>query len=135
MESTIAFYNISIAAKRLGMSVRMIREYEKEGLIKPHRDPGSGYRIFSDEDLQWIRCIRELIHQKGLNIKGIQRLLTLVPCWEIKSCPKEIREKCPAAVDRTLPCWIVAQKSCIEEAKKCKSCKVYLEAHKRIGGE
>ena len=134
MEKTIFSYNISTAAKMLGMSVRMIREYEKEGLIKPHRDPGSGYRMFSDEDLQWIRCIRGLIHQKGLNIKGIQCLLTLAPCWEIKSCPNEIRDKCSAAVDRTRPCWVVAQKSCIEEAKKCRSCKVYLEAQKRIEG-
>lgn len=132
MERTATSYNISTAAKILGMSVRMIREYEKEGLIKPYRDPGSGYRLFSDEDLRWIRCIRELIHTEGLNIKGIRRLLTLIPCWEIKSCPKEIKEKCLAAVDRTRPCWIVAQKSCIEEANKCRSCKVYLEAQKRI---
>ena len=47
MERTVASYNISTAAKKLGISIRMIREYEKEGLIKPHRNAVSGYRVFS----------------------------------------------------------------------------------------
>lgn len=131
MDRRAAHYNISTAAKMLGMSVRMLREYEKDGLIKPYRNPSNGYRLFSNEDLQWIRCIRELIHQKGLNIKGIRRLLTVMPCWEVKDCPKEIRAKCRAVVDRTLPCWAIADKHC-KDADKCRSCKVYLEAQKRL---
>lgn len=126
-----ATYYISTAAKMLGMSVRMLREYEKDGLIKPHRNPSNGYRLFSNEDIQWIRCIRDLIHKEGLNIKGIRRLLMVMPCWEIKNCPKETREKCSAVVDRTLPCWVIAGKNC-KDANKCRTCKVYLEAQKRV---
>ncbi len=132
MDRRATHYNISTAAKMLGISVRMLREYEKDGLIKPYRNPSNGYRLFSNEDLQWIRCIRELIHQDGLNIKGIRRLLTVMPCWEVKDCPKEIRAKCRAVVDRTLPCWAIAGKHC-KDADKCRSCKVYLEAQKRLG--
>jgi len=129
--SRATYYNISTAATMLGISVRMLREYEKDGLIKPHRNPSNGYRLFSNKDLQWIRCIRELIHQNGLNIKGIRLLLMFEPCWEIKGCATEIREKCNAAVDRTLPCWTIAGKYC-KDADKCRNCKVYLEAQKRI---
>ena len=131
LETRATHYNISTAAKMLRMSVRMLREYEKDGLIKPYRNPSNGYRLYSNEDLQWIRCIRSLIHQEGLNIKGIRYLLTVMPCWEIKNCPKETREKCPAVVDRTLPCWAIASKSC-KDANKCRNCKVYLEGQKRL---
>ena len=122
-------YSISDAAKKLGMSIRMVREYEKHGLIKPSRNPSNGYRLFSKEDIQWIRCIRDIIHQDGISIKGIQRLLSVLPCWEIKNCPREIREKCQASIDTTLPCWILASKNC-RNGHKCRRCRIYLE-HKR----
>jgi len=124
-------YPISIAAEKVGMSVRMLREYEKDGLIKPYRDPSNGYRLYSDEDLQWIQCIQSLIHQQGLNITGIRRLLTVMPCWEIKNCPKKIQQKCKAVIDRLLPCWSLASSSC-KNANKCRTCKVYLEVRKRL---
>lgn len=124
-----AHYNISTAARMLGISARMLREYEKDGLIKPLRNPSNRYRLFSNEDLQWIRCIRQLIHHEGLNIKGIRRLLTFMPCWELKKCPTEIRLKCKAVVDRSLPCWTEAGKHC-QDADRCRACKVYLEAQK-----
>ena len=131
LDNSNAIYSISTAAEKLGMSVRMLREYEKDGLIKPYRNPSNGYRLFSNEDLQWIRCIRDLIHQQGLNIKGIRRLLMVMPCWEIKNCPKATQEKCMAVIDRILPCWALAGKNC-KEANKCRTCKVYLEAQKRM---
>ncbi|MEW6607929.1 MAG: MerR family transcriptional regulator [bacterium] len=131
MKELTAFYNISTAAEKLGISVRMLREYEKDGLIKPYRNPSNGYRVFSNDDIQWIRCVRDLIHQQGLNIKGIQRLLMVMPCWEIKNCPEETRRKCTAVVDRTVPCWTLANGSCAN-ANKCRTCKVYLEAQKNI---
>lgn len=122
-------YSISDTAKKLGMSIRMVREYEKYGLIKPYRNPSNGYRLFSKEDIQWIRCIRDIIHQDGISIKGIQRLLSVLPCWEIKNCPREIREKCQASIDTTSPCWVLSNKNC-RNVNKCKTCKIYLE-HKR----
>lgn len=109
----------------------MIREYEKDGLIKPYRNPSNGYRLFSNDDIRWIRCVRDLIHQQGLNIKGIQRLLMVMPCWKIKNCPEETRQKCTAVIDRILPCWTLADGSCAN-ANKCRTCQVYLEAQKNI---
>ena len=47
---------IGQAARRAGVSVRTIVNYEKKGLIDPARDTG-GRRLFSDEDIKEIRSI------------------------------------------------------------------------------
>jgi len=128
-------YPISVAAKLLGVHPRTIRIYEDEGLIKPVRQGQKRY--FSNDDIDWIRCIRHLIHQEGISIPGIKKLLELTPCWEIKNCPPEKREACSAFVDRTLPCWKQAYTACSQDNKVCEQCQVYLTAMgeaKRTGG-
>jgi len=49
--------NIGQASKASGVSERMIRHYEKIGLVPqpPRRD--SGYRDYSDADVNWLRFI------------------------------------------------------------------------------
>jgi len=91
-----AFYSITIAAQKLGISTHTLRRYEKKGLIIPLRDEVSGRSLFSDRDLTSVRNIRKLIHREGLNIASIQRLLAVIPCWKIKDCPETKRLKCPA---------------------------------------
>ena len=127
-----ASYSVTIAAKKLGISRQTLREYEKKGLIRPYRDPVNGRSLFSSRDLKWVRLIRKLINQGGLNIVSIQRLLAVVPCWKIKNCPKVKKERCPASANKTHPCWVVVQRSSIKEINKCWACKVYLEAKKRL---
>ena len=87
-------YAISVAAQHLGLSARTLRIYEDEGLIRPARRAGSDQRLYSDQDLIWIRCISELIHGHSLTTTGIRRLLDLIPCWEIKHCPEDISSRC-----------------------------------------
>ncbi len=87
-------YQIGVAAQQVGLSARTLRIYEEEGLIRPTRKPGSDQRLYSDQDLIWIRCISELIHGHSLTTAGIRRLLDLIPCWEIKHCPEEIASGC-----------------------------------------
>lgn len=51
------------AAKETGLSSPNIRYYEKEGLLKPGRNAGNGYREYTEEDverLKRIRCLRTL---------------------------------------------------------------------------
>ncbi|MFB3879808.1 MAG: MerR family transcriptional regulator [Armatimonadota bacterium] len=86
-------YAISVAAQQVGLSARTLRIYEEEGLIRPARKSGD-QRLYSDQDLVWIRCISELIHGHSLTTAGIRRLLDLIPCWEIKHCPAEISSGC-----------------------------------------
>lgn len=87
-------YQIGVAAQQVGLSARTLRIYEEEGLIRPARKPGSDQRLYSDQDLIWIRCISELIHGHSLTTAGIRRLLDLIPCWEVKHCPEEIASRC-----------------------------------------
>ncbi len=127
-----ATYSITIAATKLGISKNTLREYEKKGLIKSFRDPVNGRRIFFNRDLKCVRNIRKLIHQEGLNIASIQRLLAVIPCWMVENCPNIKKERCPASTDKSRTCWIVGQKSSPEEINNCWACKVYLDAQKKL---
>jgi len=122
-------YSISTAAELLGVHPRTLRLYEAAGLIKPTRRKNR--RIFSNSDLRWIRCIRFLIHEQGLNQEGIRRLLAVMPCWEIRGCPPEVYEHCDARQGRSAPCWTIASLTCARE-QKCQSCDVYLRAQERL---
>jgi DNA-binding transcriptional MerR regulator len=90
----VPLYAISVAAQQVGLSARTLRIYEDEGLIRPARRTGSDQRLYSDQDLIWIRCISELIHGHSLTTAGIRRLLDLIPCWEIKHCPEDVSARC-----------------------------------------
>lgn len=89
-----AIYAIGVAAQEVGLSARTLRIYEQEGLLRPARKPGSDQRLYSEQDLIWIRCISELIHGHSLTTAAIRRLLDLIPCWEIKHCPDDIARRC-----------------------------------------
>jgi MerR family transcriptional regulator/heat shock protein HspR len=87
-----AIYQISAAAQQVGLSARTLRIYEQEGLLRPSRK--GEQRLYSEQDLIWVRCISELIHGHSLTTVGIRRLLDLIPCWEIKRCPAEVGAGC-----------------------------------------
>jgi DNA-binding transcriptional MerR regulator len=87
-----AVYQISAAAQQVGLSARTLRIYEQEGLIRPARK--GEQRLYSEQDLIWVRCISELIHGHSLTTTGIRRLLDLIPCGEIKHCPEEVAANC-----------------------------------------
>jgi len=94
-------YSIGVAAQILNVHPRTLRIYEDEGLIKPARK--SNRRFFSQNDITWIGCIRNMIHDEGISIPGIKKLLRFAPCWEITDCPREICEPCTARVDIAVP--------------------------------
>lgn len=67
-------YSIGEAARRSGISVRRLRFYSDEGLLPPAGRTGSGYRVYSDEDLMrldLIHCLRDA----GLGIEAIREVL------------------------------------------------------------
>ena len=70
------FYNIGEAAKRSGVSAKMIRHYESLRLLKPARRTESGYRIYDDNDLHTLRFVRRS-RDLGFAMKEIQQLLGL----------------------------------------------------------
>lgn len=54
----MGYMKIGEFAKRIGVTEQTIRNYEKKGLIHPQRLP-SGYRIFTEENVQEILKIEE----------------------------------------------------------------------------
>ncbi|MEJ2031584.1 MAG: MerR family transcriptional regulator [Deltaproteobacteria bacterium] len=126
VDSSMPIYPISVAAKLLSVHPRTLRIYEEEGLIKPSRQGNKRY--FSNDDIEWIRCLRMLIHERGISIPGIKMLLELTPCWEITKCPEEKRNECFAYKDRSIPCWEWDKSP--SAMQKCEKCGAYIKAMK-----
>ncbi len=120
-------YTIGIAARKMNVAVPTLRMYEREGLILPYRSP-TGRRIYSNNDLMWIDCIRRMITQNGLNLEGIRRLLALMPCWKLTHCPESRRKKCPAYKNSAKPCWAIKIQANPAQREKCRNCPVYSHA-------
>ncbi len=119
-------YPISVAAKLLSVHPRTLRIYEEEGLIKPSRMKSKRY--YSNNDIEWIGCLRGLIHDRGISIPGIKMLLELTPCWQITQCPADKRDSCSAYIDRSIPCWQRASTACSKGMESCQLCEVYIQA-------
>jgi len=102
-KKSIPLYTIGIVAELIGITSETLRLYEKHGLIRPARK--NSKRFYSENDLQWIQCLRDLIHNKKISIEGIKKLLNYAPFWELTECSKETRDKCSAYIDKTKPYW------------------------------
>jgi MerR family transcriptional regulator/heat shock protein HspR len=67
---------ISVAARMLGMHPQTLRKYERLGLVQPTRTIGS-MRLYSREELARIKLIKRLVDEGGINLAGVQRLLSI----------------------------------------------------------
>ena len=80
-----AVYVISVFAEIAGVHPQTLRNYERTGLLNPHRTEG-GSRRFSDADLADIRRIQELTNA-GINLEGVKRIMVLeaqIAAMEVK---------------------------------------------------
>jgi MerR family transcriptional regulator, heat shock protein HspR len=69
-------YFISMAARMLHMHPQTLRKYERLGLVRPTRTVGS-VRLYSREELDRLRLIKHLVDEAGINLAGVQRLLSI----------------------------------------------------------
>lgn len=67
---------ISVAARMLGMHPQTLRKYERLGLVQPTRTIGS-MRLYSREELERLRLIKRMVDDGGVNLAGVQRLLSV----------------------------------------------------------
>ncbi len=121
--NTEPVYTIGVAADRLGVSVHSLRQYENEGLVLPFKTE-TRRRLYSDLDLEKIRCIKKMIQEEGLNFAGIRRLLACIPCWKLRKCSEEVRARCDALRDPRTPCWN-SDAECAQPLNSCRDCQVY----------
>ena len=119
-------YPIGIVAELIGTTGQTLRLYEKHGLIKPARRNKN--RFYSENNIKWLKCLRELIHNKKISIEGIKKLLEYAPCWELTECSEERKNKCSAYIDKTKPCWELNKRICNKDnnGKLCEDCVVNL---------
>ncbi|WP_026257590.1 MerR family transcriptional regulator [Actinopolymorpha alba] len=84
-------------ARLTGVSVRSLRYYEEQSLLRPERHP-NGYRSFSESDVERVAQI-QLLFASGLNSRCIADLL---PCM-CGSGTDEFTTPAPYLVDGLLP--------------------------------
>src|SRR5881275_991262 len=67
-------YVISVAAQILGVHPQTLRLYEREGLVEPKRTGGK-IRLYSERDIEKIRCVMRLTNDLGVNLAGAEAIL------------------------------------------------------------
>ncbi|MHA6494501.1 MerR family transcriptional regulator [Pseudomonas borbori] len=75
-------------AKAAGVSAETVRHYTDLSLLRPSRDPGNGYQLFSHDDLQRLRFISRA-RRLGFSLKDVQAILAraesgAAPCTEVR---------------------------------------------------
>lgn len=100
------FYFISMAARLLDMHPQTLRKYERLGLVRPTRTVGS-MRVYSSEELARLRLIKHLVEEVGVNLAGVQRLLTIAeavqrlrPMMQESSTKPEARRRVALEIEK-----------------------------------
>lgn len=122
--STAPVYTLGIAADLSGIPAHSIRQYIEKGLIIPFKKE-SNRNLFSQVDILRLKYINNLLNREGLNITGIRAFLALIPCWAIRPCSDEEREKCQAYHSNSYPCWEASEKGTLCKNTNCRECEVY----------
>ena len=69
-------FMISVAAELADMHPQTLRMYEQRGLIEPQRSP-KGTRLYSQDDVERLRRIHQMTAELGLNLAGVELVLSL----------------------------------------------------------
>ncbi|MBH48365.1 MAG: Cu(I)-responsive transcriptional regulator [Halobacteriovorax sp.] len=73
--------NIGEVASESGVSAKMIRRYEEQGIIGKASRTSSGYRVYSDNDVHILRFVKRS-RELGFSMKDIKELVSL---WRNKN--------------------------------------------------
>ena len=117
-------YLINEVARKVDLSQKRIREYEREGFIRPMREKRTNNRLYTDFEVDQIRRISQLIHERGFTLACLRNLMVLAPCWNIFACADP--GQCPAYQNPHTPCWQVRARAETLCPGGCERCAVYL---------
>lgn len=111
--------NIGAASDASAVSQRMIRHYEKIGLVPAPVRRGSGYRDYSDADVHRLRFIANA-RDLGFPIDDIRALLGLWSDRERSSADvKALAEARAAELDRKIQALEAMRRSLVDLAGAC----------------
>jgi MerR family transcriptional regulator, heat shock protein HspR len=82
-------YVISIAARMLGIQTHTLRYYERIGIVEPSRSRGN-IRLYSEQDLDQLRHVKNLIEELGVNLAGAEVILRMAR--QISELQQRIKE-------------------------------------------
>ena len=68
---------ISVASRMVGIEAHRLRHYERLGFVRPGRS-GGNTRLYSQEDIDHLCCVKTLMNDLGVNSPGVQFALALM---------------------------------------------------------
>lgn len=96
-------YVISVAARMVGMHAQSLRNYERQGLVRPSRSQGR-VRLYSRADIERLRYIQRLVNDLGVNLAGAEVILNMNERMrKMEAEMARLREELQAYRDRVLP--------------------------------
>ena len=117
-------YLINDVSRNVNLSQKRIREYEKEGFIRPRREARTNNRLYSEFEVAQIRRITQLIHEHGFTLACLRNLLVLAPCWNIFACAQ--KDRCAAFLSPNRACWEIRNQAGTLCAGPCDHCALWL---------
>ena len=69
-------YTIDQAAQKMGISKHTLRYYEREGLLPAIGKGPNGHRLYTDDDLGWVKILL-LLRGTGMPIREMKNLVAL----------------------------------------------------------
>ena len=115
-KSPDAFRTISEVADWLGVQAHVLRFWEsKFSQVKPVKRAG-GRRYYRPADMQLLGGIRKLLHDDGLTIKGVQKILREQGISHVSSFSKPLEFGAADADGDTIESTVVQFKARTEEA-------------------
>lgn len=73
-------YTTSIVAEMLGITADRLRSYDRDLLITSQREKAGkiSRRLYSQNDIEWLRAIRTLIQEHNMSVNSIKAILDIL---------------------------------------------------------
>ena len=90
MRESEPLYVISVASRLLKLHPQTLRKYERVGFVAPSRTTGN-LRLYSSEDIDRLRQIKQLVDERGVNLAGVEMALDVTR--QVRRMQEELRLK------------------------------------------
>jgi MerR family transcriptional regulator/heat shock protein HspR len=96
-------YVISVAARMVGMHAQSLRNYERQGLVRPGRSRGR-VRLYSQADIDQLRAIQRMVNDMGVNLAGVEVIINMKERMrQMEAEMDQLRAELQSYRDRVLP--------------------------------